>query len=134
MKVIFILLGSLALLLGMIGVVLPGLPTTPFLLLSAALYLKGSRKLYDKLINNKLLGKYIKNFQKHKSISLEHKIAAQIMMWTMIAISSIFVVKSMVYTIVIVIVGLIGTIVMCFIIPTLKPETHQALEQDDTDL
>ena len=53
MKLLFIILGSVSLLLGILGIFLPLLPTTPFLLLAATLYFRGSPRLYQWLINQK---------------------------------------------------------------------------------
>lgn len=64
MKTLFIILGSLSLALGIIGMFLPLLPTTPFLLLTAALYIKSSPRLYDWLISHRILGEYIRNFRR----------------------------------------------------------------------
>ena len=74
MKYLLIILGSLSLALGVIGIFLPVLPTTPFLLLSAALYVRSSEKLYQWLINQKYLGTYIRNFREHHAIPLRAKI------------------------------------------------------------
>lgn len=80
-KYILIFLGSLSLLLGVLGIFLPVLPTTPFLLLSAALYLRSSRRLYDWLLSHKHLGPYIRNFQEYKAIPLRVKIISVSMVW-----------------------------------------------------
>ncbi|MDR2840025.1 MAG: YbaN family protein, partial [Paludibacter sp.] len=58
MKLLFIILGLISLALGIIGIFLPLLPTTPFLLLSAALFARGSQRLYNWLINHRVLGSY----------------------------------------------------------------------------
>ena len=81
MKYLLIILGSLCLALGVIGIFLPLLPTTPFLLLSAALYVRSSEKLYQWLIHQKYLGSYIRNFREHKSIPLRAKIISISMVW-----------------------------------------------------
>ena len=81
MKYLFIILGSLSLALGIIGIILPILPTTPFLLLSAALYIRSSEKLYLWLINQKYLGTYIRNFREHKAIPLRAKIISITLIW-----------------------------------------------------
>ena len=71
MKTLYIALGTLSLALGILGIFLPLLPTTPFLLLTAALYFKSSPRLYNWLLNHKHLGPYIRNFRaKIISISL----------------------------------------------------------------
>ena len=81
MKYILITLGSICLALGVIGIFLPLLPTTPFLLLSAALYVRSSEKLYQWLIHQKYLGTYIRNFREHRAIPLRAKIIAVSMVW-----------------------------------------------------
>ena len=81
MKYLFIILGSLALALGVIGIFLPLLPTTPFLLLSATLYVRSSEKLYQWLIHQKYLGSYIRNFREHRAIPLRAKIISVSMVW-----------------------------------------------------
>ncbi|MCD8261763.1 MAG: YbaN family protein [Bacteroides sp.] len=81
MRILFIILGSISLALGIIGIFLPLLPTTPFLLLTAALYCKSSPRLYNWLLNQKHLGPYIRNFRKHKAIPLRAKILSVSLMW-----------------------------------------------------
>lgn len=81
MKILYILLGSLSLGLGIAGIFLPLLPTTPFLLLTAALYFRGSPRLYDWLLRQKRLGPYIRNFREHKAIPLHAKIVSVGLTW-----------------------------------------------------
>lgn len=78
------MLGLLSLLLGLIGVLLPLLPTTPFVLLSAGLFAKGSTRLHHWLINHRLFGKLIKDFDENKIIPLHAKIIAISMLWVSI--------------------------------------------------
>ncbi|MCC7318970.1 MAG: YbaN family protein [Bacteroidales bacterium] len=109
-KPLFVFLGSLSLALGIIGIVVPGLPTTSFVLLAAYLYARSSEKLYSKLLNHKFLGGYIRDFQ--KGVSIRTKIKAISMMWVMITISGVFFIENLYVRIVLFVVGLIGTIVM----------------------
>ena len=81
MKYLLIILGSISLASGVIGIFLPLLPTTPFLLLAAALYVRSSEKLYQWLIHQKYLGNYIRNFREHKAIPLRAKIFSISMVW-----------------------------------------------------
>jgi len=87
---ILIILGTISVLLGLIGIVLPLLPTTPFLLLGAAIYAKSSDKFYNWLIGNRLFGSYIKNYREGKGIPLKVKITAISFLWTTILITAIF--------------------------------------------
>lgn len=89
-KIIFRTLGFTSLILGIIGIALPILPTTPFLLLSSFLFLKSSERLYNWLLNNKILGQYIKDFQIEKSIPLKVKISSISLLWITISTSAIF--------------------------------------------
>ncbi len=81
MKHLYIALGSVSLALGIIGIFVPLLPTTPFLLLTAALYFKGSPRLYNWLLHQKHLGPYIRQFREEKAIPLRAKILSVTLMW-----------------------------------------------------
>jgi uncharacterized protein len=91
-KVILIVLGTISLILGIIGICLPLLPTTPLLLLSAACYIRSSEKLYNLLINNKYLGSYIKDYQEKGAIPKKTKIIAVCFLWLSIGGSVLFVI------------------------------------------
>ena len=91
MKVLLTVLGLLSLGLGILGIFLPVLPTTPLLLLSAALFLRGNRRLYDWLMNHPRFGRYIQNFTVHKAIPLHVKIVAIAMIWLTLLNCAIFV-------------------------------------------
>ena len=73
MKTLLIIIGTISLILGSIGIILPLLPTTPFLLLSAACYLRSSQQLHKWLINHRILGPYINNYE-HGAMTLKAKI------------------------------------------------------------
>jgi len=92
-KVVYILIGAVSLALGIIGIFVPLLPTTPFLLLSAACWLRGSRKLYDWLLNQKCLGPYIRNFYEYKAIPLHAKIISVSLVWITLLNCAIWIVK-----------------------------------------
>jgi uncharacterized membrane protein YbaN (DUF454 family) len=81
MKILLAILGSVSLALGIMGIFLPVLPTTPFLLLSAALYMRSSQRLYEWLMSHKHLGPYIKNFREDKALPLRVKIVSVTMVW-----------------------------------------------------
>ena len=82
--------GTILIGISIIGIFLPILPTTPFLLLAAALYAKSSKRFYGWLINNRVLGRYIKNYREGKGIPLKVKIIAISILWITIGYSAIF--------------------------------------------
>lgn len=91
MKYLLAALGLVSLTLGIIGIFLPVLPTTPFLLLASFLFLKSSKSLYEWLMNHPKLGPYIKNFMVHKSLPLRVKVISVSMVWVTLLYCAIFV-------------------------------------------
>ncbi len=91
MKFLLTILGCLSLGLGILGIFLPVLPTTPFLLLAAALFLRSHKGLYDWLLNHPRLGPYIRNFMVHKSIPLKVKVISVSMVWVTLLYCAVFV-------------------------------------------
>ncbi|WP_158734884.1 YbaN family protein [Alteribacillus sp. YIM 98480] len=86
-KALFITLGSVSIFLGIIGIILPLLPTTPFLLLAAYCYARSSKRLYEKLLHTKYLGTYIKNYRAGKGIPFKSKIIAVLVLWISVSFS-----------------------------------------------
>ena len=82
MRFLYILLGSISLVAGIIGIFLPVLPTTPLLLLSAFCYYRGSRRMYYWLMQHPHLGAYIKNFTEKKVIPLHAKVYILVLLWS----------------------------------------------------
>jgi hypothetical protein len=87
-RIILIIAGTFSVAIGIIGIFLPLLPTTPFLLLAAALYAKSSLRFYNWLLNNRLFGKYIKNYIEGKGIPLKAKILSISLLWITILYSA----------------------------------------------
>ena len=94
MKIACVILGSMALALGIVGIFVPVLPTTPFLLLAAALYARSSPNLHRRLLDNKYLGSYIRNFQEHRALPLRVKIISVSLLWGAMFYSVFFAVEA----------------------------------------
>lgn len=90
MKQILAFLGIVSLVLGIIGMFLPVLPTTPFLLLSSWLFMKSSDRLYRWLLNHRVLGPYIQDFMVHRAIPLHAKVIAITMLWGSLTCCALF--------------------------------------------
>ena len=84
-KIIFVIVGSISLLLGLIGTVLPILPTVPFLLLTSYCFARGSSKFEIWFKSTKIYKKYLESFILNKSMSLKQKICLSIFSDVMIA-------------------------------------------------
>lgn len=82
LRLLLLALGWLSLGLGVIGIFLPLLPTTPFLLLAAALFMRASDRLYAWLTGHAVLGPYIRDYLEGRGIPLKAKLLALGMMWT----------------------------------------------------
>ena len=90
---VLIVAGTIFVGLGTLGIFLPILPTTPFLLLAAACYARSSKRFYDRLINNKWFGACIKNYQEGKGIPLKVKVYTISLLWITILFSAFFVIN-----------------------------------------
>lgn len=93
-KYIYIILGSLSFVAGVIGIVLPVMPTTPFLILSAVLFARSSEKLYNKLLSQPKYGHLIKGYLDERKIPLKTKAWAISLLLISTTVSSIFFIDS----------------------------------------
>ncbi|MGJ4787192.1 DUF454 domain-containing protein [Leptospira koniambonensis] len=89
-RYLLIIIGTISLILGIIGIFTPVLPTTPFLLLTAACYARASQKFYNWLMNNKYFGSFIRDWRIHKAIPLKAKIISVSTIVITMTISAIF--------------------------------------------
>ncbi|MDP2075564.1 YbaN family protein [Hydrogenophaga sp.] len=106
------LAGSVSLALGLIGVVLPGLPTTPFILLAAACYAKASPRLHGWLLNHRLLGPMVRDWETHRSLTRRSKTVAQVSMVVMVGLSAWGLRDRPVVLAIVLIAALIGVLVV----------------------
>ena len=119
-RVMWIFLGSLFVTLGTIGVFVPGLPTTVFLIIAAACYIRSSEKLYNWLINNKTFGPLIKDYREGKGMPKKAKVLALSMITIFAGSSSIFLIDNPPIQILVGILGIIGFWYVGFRVPTNK--------------
>lgn len=93
-KLVWLVSGYFCVAIAAVGIVLPLLPTVPFLLLAAFCFSKSSPKLYNALINHHRFGPPIVDWQNHGVIQTKYKCLALIMMWLMVSYSLIMVIDS----------------------------------------
>ena len=92
-RILWIIFGTISLGLGLLGIILPLLPTTPLLLLAAYCYARGSKRMHKWLLNHKWFGKYIRNYMEGKGIPLRSKIIAIVFIWITISFTTLFLIK-----------------------------------------
>ncbi|WP_051688065.1 YbaN family protein [Desulfofalx alkaliphila] len=109
-KILLTLIGTLSLILGIIGIILPILPTTPFLLLSLYCYVRSSEKIYYFILNNKYLAPYVKDYISGKGIPLKAKKKAIFLIWLTIGFSIVFVVSNLFARIILLIIAVLVSI------------------------
>jgi uncharacterized protein len=80
-------LGIFFVVLAAVGIFVPLLPTTPFLLLAAACFIRSSKRLYDWMMNNRVFGPYIKNYRERKAVPRRIKAVSLVLLWAAIGIS-----------------------------------------------
>lgn len=86
-KVVFNILGTVFLLVGVLGAVLPLLPATPFLLLASACYVRGSTTLHNWLMSHRYLGPYITNIRDKRGMPIKAKTITIAVLWVSLLFS-----------------------------------------------
>lgn len=116
---IYIIVGVLCVVLGTVGVVLPGLPTTPFLLAASWLFYRSSPKLQQRLLNSRL-GIYIRDYNERGGMRPRAKVWVVVLMSTMVACSIHFFISNSVVDWIVAAAGLVGCLVVIFKVPNAK--------------
>jgi hypothetical protein len=113
---LLIVAGTISTAIGILGIFVPILPTTPFLLLAAACYIRSSERFYRWLINNRLFGTYIRNYIEGRGMPLRTKIFTIFLLWIAIGISVCIGTQNLVVRIVLVLVAIGVTLHIIYII------------------
>ena len=118
-RIILTAAGTIFVGLGIIGIFMPVLPTTPFLLLAAACYARSSQRFYDWLFTNRWFGSYIRNYLQGKGISLKMKIMTITLLWLTIGCSVAFAVRVFTIRIILILIA-VGVTIHILTVRTLK--------------
>lgn len=132
LRVLLMFVGWLSVVLGVLGIFLPVLPTTPFLLLAAACFVRTSPRFYDWLVRHPKLGKYVIYYLDGKGIPKKAKVYTLVVLWSTMFITAFVLLDS---TIVRVILPTIGLLVSIYILrqPTLDIKDEPLPEQPRVD-
>ena len=121
-RVVLISLGAISVALGVLGIIVPGLPTTVFLLLASYFFARSSPALYRRLVEHPQLGRYLE-LARQRAMPLRAKVIALAAMWTGISASSILLAGTGVAApLVLVALGVVGTAVLLFWVKTLPAD------------
>jgi uncharacterized membrane protein YbaN (DUF454 family) len=115
--------------LGIVGVFVPLLPTTPFLLLAAACFVRGSPRLYEWLIHHKWLGLYVRSYREFHAMALPAKIVGLIVLWAVIGYA-VFAVAETWWLRVLLAAIAVGVSVHILSLRTLTPEMRARLQAE----
>jgi uncharacterized protein len=124
-KKLLIILGTFLLIIGVIGIILPLLPTTPFLLASAFCYMRGSEKMYSWLTSHKIFGSYIRNYYERRGMSVKSKFITISFLWISIFFSVIFIINNYFVYMLLLLIGSAVTTHIIFIKIIKKGETGE---------
>ena len=131
-KYLFIILGLISLGLGLLGIVTPGLPTTPFILLTGVLFAKSSPRLHQKLLDHKITGPYIRRV--NNGFSTKGLLISIGIMWTMIILTTLIVFKNnQTMQIVMLGLGFIGTVSQIIVLRKKKKKEKVLLTLDNEE-
>ena len=111
-KALYIGCGTVCTLLALAGIVLPGLPTTPFLLLASWLFVRSSPSLHARLESSRLFGPYLKRYRERGGVTVKG-----ILMLSVVAVSCIFFLESLALRIIVASAGVVGTVCVIFFVP-----------------
>jgi uncharacterized membrane protein YbaN (DUF454 family) len=118
-RVVYFAAATVCLILGAVGVFIPVLPTTPFLLLAAALYLRSSERMHAWMFENRFFGEYLRNYRDGKGIPLGSKLVTIAALWATIAYSALFVSTHWAMSLALIVIAVAVTIHL-LLIPTLR--------------
>jgi len=130
LRIILIILGNLLIGLGLIGMIIPVIPTTPFLLLAAVCFARSSPKFYNWLINNKLFGHHIRNYRQGRGIPLKQKIFAIAALWISAGFSAFYALPYFWIKIMMLTAGIAGTFFILKV-KTFRPSEPDVLSENN---
>jgi len=97
---VFVVAGTVCVGLGVIGIFVPVLPTTPFLLLAAICYMRGSQRLYNALLRNRFVGGYVRNYLEGRGMSRRAKVWNLSLLWIAIVATAVLLTDNLIVRII----------------------------------
>jgi len=132
-KSVLIFTGTVCVALGLLGMFLPLLPTTVFLLMAAYCYSRSSERFHNWLLNNRWCGAYIRNYQSGRGISMRQKISATSTLWVSIGVSIWLLGGSFWVTILLLAIA-VGVTLHLVLIKTYRPEPATSQQSSNLNI
>lgn len=130
-RILLVTAGTICVVLAALGIFVPLLPTTPFLLLAATCYTRSSPRLYDWLIGHRWFGPYIRNYREHRAVTLGTKIVSITFLWATMAYTILAVTHHWALRALLVAVA-IGVTIHLTSFTTATPEMIEAWRREET--
>lgn len=131
-KAVLIFLGTVCVGLGVLGMFLPLMPTTVFLLMAAYCYSRSSERFHNWLLNNRLFGSYIKNYKSGRGISMRQKVSTLTFLWASIGLS-VWLLGGGFWSTLILLAVAIGVTLHLLLLKTYRPKTAPELQTADRE-
>ena len=131
-KAVLIFLGTLCVGLGVLGMFLPLLPTTVFLLMAAYCYSRSSERFHNWLLSNRMFGSYIKNYKSGQGISMRQKVSTITILWASIGLS-IWLLAGSFWVALLLIAIAVGVTLHLVLLKTHRPETAHTPQTADLE-
>lgn len=119
-----VIAGTIFVGIGFVGIFVPILPTTPFLLLAAFCYIRSSDRFYNWLITNRLLGTYIRSYLERKGMPRKVKVATIALLWIGILCSIVFATDNLITRIILLVIAIGVTLHISLLKPTSRVDLH----------
>lgn len=126
--------GILAVGLGTAGIFLPILPTTPFLLLAAACFIRSSDRLYNWLMHHRWFGPHIRNYREQSAVTKSAKVFTLVILWVTLCCSAIWAVSSIYIRILLLIVGISVSVHVLRLNTVSRRDATEKTEDEDSPI
>ena len=131
MKYVLLTVGSLSLMLGIIGIFIPVLPTTPFIIMASVCFYKSDKRLYEYIRKIKFFKVYIDNYENETGVDLKTKVTSILFLWISISIS-ILVVKKILVVILLIFIAFLVTIHIIKLKSRERIEEYETIKEHQT--
>jgi hypothetical protein len=124
LRILLLVVGTMSVIAGLIGILLPLVPTTPFLLLAAWCFARSSPRFYRLLLGNRWLGPYIRNYREGRGLTMAAKVSTLVVLWLAIA-STVWFIAPMPWARVVLLTIATGVTIYLLRLPTTTAEASQ---------